>query len=242
MKKIIALCLMLLVLLPGCNKEEDTLKEISKEEALEIYNKVNDSIDTYYNEIKSGDKSYYFRFSSKRYENGINWFSKTEMSLDNSTNEMIDITYGGIYELELMYGHYTVFNKEDEISKAYSFLDKVCYESNGLELTQGSALWEWNLSVDQGALRYKNNANEYSKINLCFEKKDTKYYSSKEGELYIVYTYDKTKYDYYFENYLPVRLSKYSYHKDGFNYQEFYFEEEACINLPDLNGFEIIKR
>lgn len=37
---------------------------------------------------------------------------------------------------------------------------------------------------------------------------NSKFYSSKEGELYIVYEDEKDRYNYYFNNYLPKELKK----------------------------------
>ena len=79
-------------------------------------------------------------------------------------------------------------------------------------------------------------------IRLNINNENTKYYSPKKGELYVIYVNNNIKYDYYFIDYLPVRLSTYTYDNDGFDYKEYYFSKEPCINLPDLSDYEYIKK
>ena len=92
MKKIIALCLMLLVLLPGCNKE-DTLKEITKEEALEIFSKVNENINDKREEICNDELSFVVYYKSdtlvKKKSNKVSIkTAKSQVSLNHITNEI----------------------------------------------------------------------------------------------------------------------------------------------------------
>ena len=92
MKKMVHLCLVMLALLPGCNKK-NTLKEITKEEALEIFSQVNENIHDKREEICNDELSFVIYYKSdtlvKKKSNKVSIkTAKSQVSLNHITNEI----------------------------------------------------------------------------------------------------------------------------------------------------------
>lgn len=201
MKKIVTFILSLFILLPGCSND-DTIKipkkEITKEEALNIFNSIDEKINEYIKEIKDNEKSFYGIYEVENYRGDTLRDSKLVCSVDFKNNEALNLTQVDDYKS----GTYIIYDDVELDCKLYSLSEKKYFERK--EDDKATSLW--NSNVETTIAMYETILVSYHEIETYLD--NSKFYSSKEGELYIVYEDEKNSYNYYFNNYLPKELKK----------------------------------
>ena len=201
MKKVIPFILSLFILLPGCSND-DTIKipkkEITKEKALNIFNSIDEKINEYIKEIKDNEKSFYGIYEVEKYMGETLRDSKIECSVDFKNNEALNL----IQVDDFKTGTYIVYDDEELDCKLYSLIEKKYYERK--EDDKATSLW--NSNVENTISMYETILVSYHEIEAYLD--NSKFYSSRKGELYIVYEDEKNSYNYYFNNYLPKELKK----------------------------------
>ena len=201
MKKCIPFILSLFILLPGCSND-DTIripkKEITKEEALNIFNSIDEKINEYIKEIKDNEKSFYGIYEVEKYWGDTLRDSKLVCSVDFKNNEALYLTQVDDYKT----GTYIIYDDVELDCKLYSLSEKKYFERE--EDDKATSLW--NSNVENAIAMYETILVSYHEIETYLD--NSKFYSSRKGELYIVYEDEKDSYNYYFKDYLPKELKK----------------------------------
>ena len=227
MKKTIPFILSLFILLPGCkestssfiNESSNNISsseitssstsidddnyilpviEITKEEALNIFNSIDEKINEYLKEIKENKKSFYGIYEVEKYRGDTLRDSKLVCSVDFKNNEALYLTQVDDYKT----GTYIIYDDVELDCKLYSLSEKKYYERK--EDDKATSLW--NSNVETTISMYETILVSFHEIESYLD--NSKLYSSKEGELYIVFEDEKDSYKYYFNNYLPKELKK----------------------------------
>lgn len=129
-----------------------------------------------------------------------------ELSIDNETKQSIEVS---LINNNYYSGYYYNFNVSEETLYSYSIQDETIKKYYGMDINkEHSAAFSWKIIVDNKALYYKGEMIKKTGLSSSFIDENTKFYSSKEGELYIVFEDEKDSYKYYFNNYLPKELKK----------------------------------
>jgi NMD protein affecting ribosome stability and mRNA decay len=237
MKKIIPFILSLFILLPGCSND-DTIKipekEITKEKANEIFQEICKKVDEVYENIKSGEESFFW----SRVATEKSAVYKMELSIDNETKQSIEVSF---INNNYHSGYYYNFNVSEETLYSYSIQDEIIKKYYGMDINkEHSAAFSWKIIVDNKALYYKGEMIKTTGLSSSFIDENTKFYSSKKGELYIDYSspYD-IDYKFYFKNYLPVLYKEIHRNKDKI--VKTTFKNKAIINPPDVSNYTIVE-
>ena len=189
------------ILLPGCSND-DTIKipkkEITKEEALNIFNSIDEKINEYIKEIKENEKSFYGIYEVENYRGDTLRDSKLVCSVDYKNNEALYLTQVDDYKT----GTYIIYDDVELDCKLYSLSEKKYFERE--EDDKATSLW--NSNVETTIAMYETILVSYHEIETYLD--NSKFYSSRKGELYIVYEDEKDSYNFYFKDYLPKELKK----------------------------------
>ena len=232
MNKCIPFILSLLILLPGCSND-DTIKipkkEITKEEALNIFNSIDEKINEYIKEIKDNEKSFYGIYEVEKYMGDTIRDSKIECSVDFKNNEAFYL----IQVDDIKTGTYIIYDDVELDYKLYSLSDNKYFERED----DDKATSLWNSNVENAIAMYETILVSYHEIETYLD--NSKFYSSRKGELYIVYEDEKDSYNYYFKDYLPKELKKSIYNDSlGRNLESrYFFSKNPNTTIDNLDEF-----
>lgn len=228
MKKIILSFMVLFSILPGCSKKE-ILKEITKEEALEICSKVNDNINEKMELIKKDELSFvvYYKsdtvFRDKSKKISIKK-AKTQVSLNHITNEisMFDKKkHPDKADSLTPVKKYYKYNEKNDYVDYYMVYDNF-FEFDRTHKKFDNGEVEWNkclISVANHYHTYSNYLNDIFDINnnSFISNLSYSFYSNDEGELYIeCYNNNDSnrRYEIYIKDYVVVSYKYLSYYKE----------------------------